>query len=111
MTSQSNPAPTGPEAATDAAPARRAWDWLVRDRRTGRITLGQVPNPPLAIFLVSRIALALTEPSPRIEDLVSVLGTVGLLWWSVDEVARGVNPFRRLLGGVVLGGIVCRLVA
>lgn len=82
----------------------------MRDRRTGRTTLGQVPNAPLATFFVSRIALAVTSPLPRIEDLGTVIGTVALLWWSIDEVLRGVNPFRRLLGAAVLGGIAYSLV-
>jgi hypothetical protein len=96
--------------AIDATPARRAWNWLMRDRRTGRNTLGQRPNLPLAIFLVTKVGLAVAEPSPRIEDLVSVIGTVALLWWAIDEVLRGINPFRRLLGAAVLGGLVHSLV-
>jgi hypothetical protein len=39
-----------------------------------------------------------------------VVGTVALLAWSVDEVLRGVNPFRRILGGVVLAGLVVSFV-
>ena len=31
-----------------------------------------------------------------------LLGTAALLWWSFDELIRGVNPFRRGLGAVVL---------
>jgi hypothetical protein len=107
----SDPARPGHGVATDATPARRVWNWLVRDRRTGRITLAQVPNAPLAIFLATRIALAVADPSPRIEDLVSVIGTVALLWWSVDEVLRGINPFRRLLGAAVLAWIAMGLVS
>jgi hypothetical protein len=92
-----------------ATPARRAWRWLVRDRRTGRTTLVQLPNPPLAVFLTSRLVLAVARPPARVDDLVSVVGTVGLLWWSIDEIARGVNPFRRLLGATVLASLAYRL--
>jgi hypothetical protein len=82
--------------------SRRALDWLLRNRRTGGYTIGQAPNLALWVFLASRIGLFLLHLGPRIEDLVSVIGTVALLWWSVDEIIRGVNPFRRLLGLVVL---------
>jgi hypothetical protein len=34
--------------------------------------------------------------------VVAVVATVALLVWSVDELVRGVNPWRRLLGGGVL---------
>jgi hypothetical protein len=37
---------------------------------------------------------------------VSVVATVALLWWSIDEIVRGVNPFRRILGAVVLVAVV-----
>jgi len=33
-----------------------------------------------------------------------VLATAGLVWWAIDELFRGVNPWRRLLGGAVLAG-------
>jgi hypothetical protein len=85
--------------------SRPALDWLLRNRRTGGYTIGQVPNVALVVFLASRICLLVLHPGPRIEDLISVIGTVGLLWWSVDEIVRGVNPFRRLLGVVVLAAL------
>jgi hypothetical protein len=93
----------------EGAPAGRFAGWLLRDRRTGRLTVGQLPNPALLAFLASRIALALVDLGPRTRDLVAVAGTVALLWWAVDELARGVNPFRRLLGSVVLVALVAGL--
>ena len=38
-----------------------------------------------------------------------VVATVALSWWAVDEVIRGVNPWRRLLGAVVFAGLVVSL--
>jgi hypothetical protein len=31
------------------------------------------------------------------------------VWWALDELVRGVNPFRRVLGGAVLGWFVLGL--
>jgi hypothetical protein len=38
-----------------------------------------------------------------------VVATVALSWWAVDEIVRGVNPWRRLLGTVVFAGLVVSL--
>ena len=34
--------------------------------------------------------------------VLDVIATGALLWWAVDEIVRGVNPFRRILGAVVV---------
>ena len=39
---------------------------------------------------------------------VAVYAALG--WWATDELVRGVNPFRRILGAVVLGSAVASLV-
>jgi hypothetical protein len=39
-----------------------------------------------------------------------VIAGIALLIWAGDELLRGVNPFRRLLGAAVLGGLVAQLV-
>ena len=77
-------------------------DWLFRNRHTGRITIAQFPNLPLAVFLVCTAIRVLLSPAGTAGTVVMVVGTAGLLWWAVDEVARGVNPWRRILGGAVL---------
>jgi hypothetical protein len=87
-------------------------DWLLRSRETGRLTLFQRPNLPLALFLVAALVRVVVSPHGGVRTAVSVVGTAALLWWAVDEVLRGVNPFRRMLGGVVavavVGGLVRR---
>lgn len=82
-------------------------DWLFRDRTTGRIVVAQWPNLSLGIFLVARIGDRLLGPSGPLD----AVGTVALLWWAGDEVLRGVNPWRRILGVVVGGATVVGLVA
>ena len=76
-------------------------DWLLRDRRTGRWVVVQVPNAPLLVWLVT-VVLRWFWSSTALD----VLGTAALVVWAGDEVVRGVNPFRRLLGAAVLVWVV-----
>lgn len=75
----------------------RVFDWWFRDRRTGRITIAQLPNVPLWIFVATVVLRAfVTSGTPR--TLLDGIAGVALGWWALDEVLRGVNPWRRLLG-------------
>jgi hypothetical protein len=85
-----------------AGSARRALDWLFRNRTTGGITVLQWPNLSLSIFIVAALVRRLADPTGSARTVITVVATAALLWWAVGEVARGVNPFRRLLGAVVL---------
>ena len=82
-------------------PLRRAFDWAFRDRRTGRVVVAQAPNPPLVVFLVASVAHRLLDLDGSIGTAVRWVATGALLFWAGDEVLRGVNPFRRVLGAVV----------
>ena len=106
---------TDPTPSDQSPPSRvrSLVDWLFRDRETGEITIAQAPNPPLVILLVT-IGLRLVVPDGS--DVASALGWIGLgalAWWALDEVIRGVNPWRRLLGLggclLVISGLVSRL--
>ncbi len=77
-------------------------DWLFRNRRTGEITIAQAPNAPLIVFIVAVVIRFLFHPSGTAGTIVSTIATVALLVWAGDEVVRGVNPWRRMLGGSVL---------
>ena len=80
----------------------RAFDWCFRDRTTGKVVIAQLPNLPLALFLVVTFVDRVFDPSGTAGVAVDVLATGALFWWAADEVLRGVNPFRRVLGGIVL---------
>ena len=54
---------------------------------------------------------AVLDPGGAFGTLVTVIATAALLWWAVDEIVRGVNPFRRLLGGAVLLSTIVGIVA
>ncbi|MGH9209675.1 MAG: hypothetical protein ACRD2C_03235 [Acidimicrobiales bacterium] len=83
--------------------------WALRDRRTGRIVIAQWPNTALVVWLVATAARTLFGPAGRWGAALQVVATLALGWWAVDEIARGVNPWRRLLGTVVLAGLVVSL--
>ena len=84
---------------------------MFENRSTGRITIAQRPNIPLAVFLGSLVVRGIAHPTGAAGRTVDVVGTAALVLWALDEVLRGVNPFRRLLGGTVLVGQVLTLVA
>jgi hypothetical protein len=81
----------------------------VRDHRTGRIVLVQVPNPALGVWLLTTVFLRVGLFGDRAEEF-RWIGGGALIAWAADEVIRGANPARRLLGSVVLGWQVYRLV-
>jgi len=90
---------------------RALFDWFFRSRRTGRITIAQFPNVPLGLFLAASVLRRLLQPSGGLDTGLRVVATGGLIWWAADEVIRGVNPWRRLLGGAVLAVQIMNLVA
>jgi len=79
-------------------------DWWFRNRRTGPITVAQIPNAALSVFLVVTVLRSVLAPSGRFGTAVGALATGALVVWAADEVVRGVNPWRRLLGAAVLAG-------
>lgn len=95
---------TPPQPAPDdpAGPLRRAVDWTFRDRTTGRITIAQFPNPPLWVALAAMVVRRVAHPEGTAGTVVGGVVAGALVWWSVDELVRGVNPWRRALGAGVL---------
>lgn len=85
-------------------------DWLFRDRTTGRVVVAQWPNVSLGIFLVASVARRVLDPAGTARTVLVVVAVGALLWWAGDEIVRGVNPWRRLLGAVVGGATLVGLV-
>ena len=81
---------------------RSGFEWLFRNRRTGAITIAQFPNLPLWIFFGALLLRRIADPGGAARTLLDVVSTLALGWWAGDELFRGVNPFRRILGGGVL---------
>jgi hypothetical protein len=84
-------------------------DWMFRNRRTGALTVAQLPNASLGVFLVATAVRLLASPHGGLRTAINLIVTVALLVWAADEVIRGVNPFRRLLGGAVLAAVAIGL--
>ena len=76
--------------------------WLLRGRESGRITIAQWPNPPLLLFVVATGVRLALHPRGATAAVAGGVATVGLIVWAVLEVVSGVNPFRRILGLLVL---------
>ncbi|WP_342153587.1 hypothetical protein [Methylorubrum sp. SB2] len=89
-------------------------DWAFRDRSTGEIVIGQWPNTPLWTFIAASSAewvLGAVAPGlpPWLFLVLRIVALVGLAVWAADEVARGVNPWRRFLGALGLLGLAISL--
>ncbi len=84
----------------------RGVDWLFRDRVHGGITIAQFPNWPLGVWMVTVAVRLIAHPRGTVGTAVEVTGTAALVIWAVDEIVRGVNPWRRMLGAVVLAATV-----
>jgi hypothetical protein len=87
----------------DAVTVRaRSWRWWFEDRSTGEITVAQFPNWPLWSIGGCWTARLLSAEGSTIHDTLG--WTIHGLWlfWGADEVLRGVNPWRRVLGAVVI---------
>lgn len=80
-------------------------DWMFRSRATGKITLAQRANLEQKIFSGATLVGVLL-PASKLRSGAGVVAVLALVVWAIDEMARGVNPFRRILGGVTLGGLV-----
>ena len=82
--------------------ARRAFRWMFVNRRNGRIAIAQWPNVSLSVFIIASVAARLSHPPGSAARLTRAIAVGALLIWGLDEVLRGVNPFRRGLGAAVL---------
>lgn len=84
--------------------------WWVCDRE-GRTAVAQWPNPALWVWLVAVVVGWTGVLGSDRTATLQVVGQGALVAWSVDELARGASPFRRLLGAVVLAFELIRLFA
>jgi hypothetical protein len=77
-------------------------DWCFRSRVTGRITIAQFPNAALWLFLAACAASWVLKPQGSLALLLKFVALGGVVFWATDELVRGVNPWRRALGLLVL---------
>jgi tetrahydromethanopterin S-methyltransferase subunit D len=84
-------------------------DWWFRNRETGEITIGQPPNPPVKVAMVAFGLRVILRPPGLLGTALGAVGTGAVVYWAGDEVLRGVNPYRRLLGATTLAGVAAVL--
>jgi hypothetical protein len=76
--------------------------WFFRNRETGEVTIVQAPNLALWVVIAAGVLLWIwPEPGSPHSALENVFKG-GLIVWAIDEIVRGVNPWRRCLGAAVL---------
>lgn len=96
-------------STTDTVSARlTSASWWFRSS-DGRLTLWQLPNAALGVWLVTLVLGRFDLSSPH-ATAVDGIRRGALLVWALDEVVRGASPFRRVLGAVVLTAQLVSLV-
>jgi len=78
-------------------------EWLFRNRQTGAITIAQAPNLVLWIVIAGSVLIWAWHPAGHPGVALEIVVRAAILIWAIDEIWRGVNPWRRCLGAVVLG--------
>jgi hypothetical protein len=90
--------------------AARFFDWFLRSRQTGHVTIAQFPNVALWVFIATVVARRVVSLGASGRTALDAVALAALAWWALDEVLRGVNPWRRLLGvggcALVVTGVV-----
>ena len=76
--------------------------WWFENRETGDITVAQFPNWPLFGVGLCWVVGWVADEGSRWHDIAGVGIVVLWCYWGADELVRGVNPWRRLLGGGVI---------
>jgi hypothetical protein len=82
---------------------RQFLQWFFRNRETGEVTIAQAPNLVLWVVIAAGALLWVLPSSGNPSLVLGIVFKGGLLVWAVDEVFRGVNPWRRCLGAALLG--------
>jgi hypothetical protein len=80
---------------------RRLLQWFFQNRETGEVTIVQAPNVVLWVVIAAGVLLWIWPTGSPQSVLVTVFKG-GLIVWAIDEIVRGVNPWRRCLGATVL---------
>jgi len=80
----------------------RLFQWFFRNRETGAITIAQTPNPVLWIVIVGSVLIWAWHPAGQLGAALEIVVKAAIFIWAIDEVCRGVNPWRRCLGAAVL---------
>jgi len=80
---------------------------MPRDYKIRGYTVAQSPNPPLWVALAGLVVAIIA--SGTLEDVGRAVFYVGFTAWAYEELADGVNGWRRSLGAAALILIVIGL--
>lgn len=73
------------------------WLFVTKD---GQVVIAQMPNAPLIIaFIADGVSYVSRGETKTISTWIA---QIAFVIWSIMEIGWGVNPFRRILGAVVL---------
>ena len=75
--------------------------WFCKNRQTGEITIAQKPNLILSLTFAAfavRFALQIFDAPSNVVSVFRWASVILLLLFGLDELFRGVNPWRRTLG-------------
>jgi hypothetical protein len=75
------------------------WDKIWKDKH-GDVVIWQTPNAFLIGWAVLTVLCLFT--SGKLSDYFGWAGDISLVIWSLLEIFKGVNYFRRILGVIVL---------
>jgi hypothetical protein len=81
-----------------------------RDFKILGYTVGQAPNLPLIVVVLSALVVRVAEKGSGVDRIATSVFVVSLSIWSYLEAVDGVNAFRRLLGIVGFAVVLTRLV-
>ncbi|WP_026794200.1 MULTISPECIES: hypothetical protein [Planktothrix] len=82
----------------------KLFDKVFRDSE-GKIILAQMPNPPLIVWIVASL-LKIVFTTGKINLGLDIIAFGSLFTWAWEELFQGVNYFRRILGFLVLVGLI-----
>ena len=85
--------------------------WWFENRKTGELTVAQLPNWPLLAIGAAALIQRIVDDGSRIQAITGFVGPLLWIYWAGDEMIRGVNPWRRVLGVLMLLWQISRVVA
>src|SRR5205085_1951509 len=73
------------------------WLFVTKD---GQVVIAQMPNAPLIVAFMADGVSYLSHG--QVKTVSTWIAQVAFVIWSIMEIRWGVNPFRRILGAIVL---------
>lgn len=91
-----------------ASASKNIFDAVFKDK-DGHVVIWQFPNAPLWVWAVAWV-LDVSFSKYAFHVVFGSISTAALLLWAGMEIVWGKSLFRRILGGVVLVGLVAGFV-